>query len=426
MISYKNAFLYFSFLHQDDDSVMETPLWKLADELDDSEGSDGRDWMSRDGPLDSTVTDGVAVEGGGMEPGEGIGVGDLRHYQEEAPKQGFYNVSSTSDAESMVDGSSYKYGGVCSEDDLNRGFHGDSRRQEAVSMVGEETRDQGGTTPEIVQDGVSLDRRACEDQFYDQVTAGTRQPGDALTSRREESPPIPDWFEEEFGIARDPSGIQDEHFPAGVLGRETGTVETRSRGQDAIDSRGFESIRPPVGEAYDMEGVVSSRGEGWKVRDDRAVAAAENVLYRGNAEPPPISGIRDEFGEEVQHDVGIGCTEGEHRKKRKKRRYLDLEVFCDDEDGEELRIPPVRLDMRSDSRGTGVSRDAEITKSAKGRGFMDFGRMVRGMRSTFETYLELGQDDVDDSCSEGGGDVIAGKTVEEPTNRIARDSDKER
>ena len=64
MISYKNAFLYFSFLHQDDDLVLETPLWKLADEVDNGEGGDGRDWMSRDGPFDSTAGEGTRVQGG--------------------------------------------------------------------------------------------------------------------------------------------------------------------------------------------------------------------------------------------------------------------------------------------------------------------------------------------------------------------------
>ena len=44
----------------------------------------------------------------------------------------------------------------------------------------------------------------------------------------------------------------------------------------------------------------------------------------------------------------------------------------------------------------------------------------------FETYQELGQDDVDVRDSEGGGGVIAGKTGEELTNRIAGESDKER
>lgn len=442
MISYKNAFLYFSFLHQDDDPVMETPLWKLADELDDGEGGDGRDWMSRDGPSDSTVTDGIAVEGGGMESGEGIGVGDLRHCEGEAPNKGFDNVGGASNGENdRVDEGLYKYGGVYSEDNLNRDFYGYNRRQEAVSTGGEEMRVQGGTAPDRVQDGVALDRRAREDQCYDQVTTG--QPGDALTSRPEESPLISDWFEEEFGIARDASCTGDERFPAGVSGWGTGTVEEGKWGQDAIDPRGFDPPRPLVDEASDMDGVLSSRGEGWEVRDDTALAA-DDVLDRSNAEPPPIGGVRDEFGDEVgsgigdkvRHDDGVEGTEGEQRKRRK-RRYLDLEVFCDDENGEEMRLPPVRLDMRSDSRGTGVSRDARINMSrdeenvSSNKGFVEFGqavlvRVVRGVRSAFETYLDLGQDDVDGIGSEGGGDVIDGKTGEGLTSRNAGDSDKER
>ncbi|CAM9842126.1 unnamed protein product, partial [Ectocarpus fasciculatus] len=70
MISYKNAFLYASFMHgdandldEDDDPhpVLDTPLWQLAEALD-TDG--GQDWMSRD----------AAVNTGG---GGGGGGGDI-------------------------------------------------------------------------------------------------------------------------------------------------------------------------------------------------------------------------------------------------------------------------------------------------------------------------------------------------------------
>ncbi|CAM9758647.1 unnamed protein product [Choristocarpus tenellus] len=40
-------------------------------------------------------------------------------------------------------------------------------------------------------------------------------------------------------------------------------------------------------------------------------------------------------------------------------RYLQLEVFCDDQDGEEVVLPPVRLDMRSASLGSGDELESQ-------------------------------------------------------------------
>ena len=156
-------------------------------------------------------------------------------------------------------------------------------------------------------------------------------------------------------------------------------------GQDVIDPRGFDPLRPSTGEASDTDGVIPSRGEGWGVRD--VAVSVENVPARSNPEPPPIGEVGNELGDEVgsgigdgdgvRHRVGVEGTEGAQQKRRK-RRYLDLEVFCDDEDGEELRLPPLRLDMRSDSRGTGVSRDeGNITEGdSSSKGFVGFGQAV--------------------------------------------------
>ncbi|CAN0365852.1 unnamed protein product, partial [Ectocarpus sp. 8 AP-2014] len=492
MISYKNAFLYASFMHGDVDDegeegdphpVLDTPLWQLAEALD-TDG--GQDWMSRDGGgdgggdkvVDQAVPASPFAMGGDaaaavfddaratMDDGSG-GPGFAEVYGDQGYGGGLYDVvegtvgaaaaggvaqdgdwpyggsegdgfgvhggAGVGGGEGGVVGNGWQGGGSYGQDwQAQQGGWEDGRQQQASSGAWQEgystqTQEQesggvaswGGSTRSAAFWG----RAGREESFWGEeakpwaaaaetatatgtegpvAAAGASAPDEgadasAVPAREEEEeeadPPVFDWFEEEFwGAAAAAQGEQDEEHSntAAGGGAAAGDVNFGGGSGGGLGGEGFRGASPVAA------------GSGWAAPAPAAAAAAaeaaEAAAGEGVMEPPtgarrPESLVEDgdqarrrwhaQEEEEEEEEEGESDTGDRHESNdaavtaletasggarvRQRRRYLDLQVFCDDEDGEELRLPPVRLDMRSSSRGSGASpRREREEESAEG------------------------------------------------------------
>lgn len=234
----------------------------------------------------------------------------------------------------------------------------------------------------------------------------TTAPAVAVGEEQEQEPPPPvaDWFEEGFWGAAAPAPAQ-----AAATALTTAETAERQRAQevDAVAAAAARIPLPPRSSSPDDDpgcttgadgaspaGASPPAGDGWA-----AVASSPpgETTDRGGASDSPgtpkTAGWRSaerrgegspSLGEDnekpwrqeqVEEGADDGRGDGEAatalswaRRRtgdsRRRRRYLDLEVFCDDEEGEELRLPPVRLDMKSAARGAGAATAAAAAAAA--------------------------------------------------------------
>lgn len=492
MVSYNSAFLYASFMHDDDDDpVLDTPLWELADDLD-SDG--GQDWMSRDGPIaeeDPPVAPSPAVpdavegatptaDGGELPLKQAVAAGVYESgdsgWDGGANGDGGYGYE-RGDAHGSVGGAGAEHGRVVaaenshgSEDfaptaggvDVAGGWarngvaRGDTGWQQVPEQEQQRQQEEDLALPPWQAEaepglgwastggpgaGVVGGTPFWEEQG-ESWTAGPAERAPPFSAARpvtgtdadappspEDAPYVADWFDEEFGergegageVERNgeqggllSSGVYEGGFEeagvgnVGAGGREesggyvyggSSTDESGRHPSAGIDPVGAWGYPPPPlhhegaaggGSAVGVPSppsadVMPPQGEGWSTRStgtEAATAAARGSLVGGEKPLSADGEEADVVTEDVAGADAGGLASGTsparaRRRRTRHRRYLDLEVFCDDEDGEELRLPPVRLDMRSASRGAGAEAGGEES-SATVKSGRDEGEGGRG------------------------------------------------
>ncbi|CAN0525574.1 unnamed protein product [Ectocarpus sp. 12 AP-2014] len=279
-------------------------------------------------------------------------------------------------------------------------FWGRAGREEA--FWGKEVNQWAATAETATATGTEGPAAAARASASDEGADAPAVP--AREEEEEEDPPVFDWFEEEFWGAAAAQGEQDEQHSNTSAGGGAAAADVDFGGGSSggLDGEVFRGASPVAA------------GSGWAAPAPAAAAAAaatgEELAEGGGAaaaarpggtsttttntagmvlEPPtgarrPESVVEDgdqerrrwhaqDEEEEEEEEEEEGDTRGRQEsndatvtalergsggarvRQRRRRRYLDLQVFCDDEDGEELRLPPVRLDMRSFARGSGAS-----------------------------------------------------------------------
>ncbi|CAN0083610.1 unnamed protein product, partial [Discosporangium mesarthrocarpum] len=414
MICYNNAFLYASFIHEEDHPVMDTPLRELALEADADKG--GEDWMARgnrepdDGlnnitpPTRSCAAPALGAipdlphpanfataglgDGRKVWPQDGAGVREGTQGGSEggawAPSGGGWetgkNTSGWAEEGGGVGGGRGEVSGRA-QDLWDTQVPGSSRNwAEGGSGAAGETGDR-------VQPGTGWGSGALD--YGTQSTwgagpwgegASTHMTGDTVPPQGQtlapvqgfEDPPA-DWFEEEFGVGAvgggyighqavkekdgtyspqtsslaDTTQVYPQDYPPPTVEQDFGTL-----GPASPQSASGGPMSPVdgqidfIGEALAEEGTWARKGKATGVGWGREEAASNEGIH---SSPGTLTA-----------DVLVSDLRG--------RRYLDLQVFCDDAAGEELLLPPVRLDMRSTKAGAmaGALRQGKGARGRKG------------------------------------------------------------
>lgn len=356
MISYNNAILYASFMHDDGDPVLDTPLWQLAEDADDD---GGEEWMSRDSSpspegstfapdldadLPSTVDPVVEVGDQSWKGYEGKSASDAASW---SASEGPLEVKSASSGSPHGGGEGWGSARVAP------GVYGGEPHARPLTTI-----DDGGAR------GRESDTSWGQDVMIDRVSPGPPAvEGEPSSEPLARGARVTDWFEETFGEA---AGAGTEG--GGYCG--TPVDDTPWTSAQMYDTSGSSGMGVGDGSTHVEQG--GGVGEGWVPRAAPEGERGEGVSCIGEGgSARRYHDSREEEGVDrgQRRDVG-GAQRGAgeerpggpspssppqvsppRRQPRRRRRYLDLEVFCEDEEEEELRLPPVRLDMRGASRG---------------------------------------------------------------------------
>lgn len=137
-------------------------------------------------------------------------------------------------------------------------------------------------------------------------------------------------------------------------------------------------------------------GEGWATTLAPSLEGLPPFLEQEAAVDVNKGELELEVARDGPLQGGRRQTEQSPIQQRRRRRYLDLEVFCDDDEGDELRLPPVRLDMRSACRGSGVTEAIGVGRLGESR------KVGAGAFRTGRGKVNLGDDRVGLGQSVGG------------------------
>lgn len=425
MISYQSAFLYAGFLHGDDDPVLDTPLWQLAEDAEDDSGDD---WMSREATPPSTPPPSVELPPGSDSD---TGYDDSREAGDDGGggSGGFDDPEQRQLSRGQPNAAQHHRTGAPPR------YYSTERRSPGGDTVGHVPAPENASSPGSPAAG-GWDHGSGGATPGEAHGARTQELGQALEKSEE---PVPDWFEERFGLGagagrggtRGEAGDGDPASPGGGDGRGGpgsgwGGVDPAAAGpgsssfydiygatDDGRTRHCPQPHQPPLPPWTDGGDGPSHAGNGEDQREAGPGTPAPSshggereagTDGDADARAPPPSGA-EEHGPRGSRGASAG------RSPRRNRRFLELEVFCEDEGGEEMIIPPVRLDLRTAARGASGGRSREPGSRLLGMGSREAGSGkagtgdgsgVRQAWGALKRIYSLVRDGGDDGVEKGG------------------------